>query len=146
MPFFKAGVLIRAILGLAVVLCVPAVLVISLRSAYKGSPEPGGVAPSALEFPNPGAPTQPAQPPKTPAAPAPAPAPVAKPVAPQPKAATSGSVEMSSKEAAECGDTQDEIDQINARMNQPYTPAEGDFYRERLKKLGARLKELKCAR
>jgi hypothetical protein len=31
-------------------------------------------------------------------------------------------------------------------MNQPYTPAEGDFYRERLKKLGARLKELKCAR
>jgi hypothetical protein len=134
---------VRAILGAAVVIGVPVLLFFAVHSAYKASPEPGGVAPSAMDFPKPGAPQRPAQPTKAPVAPPPAP--VAKPVAPQPKAVASPAVEMSSKQAAECSDTQDELDQISARLQQPASKAEGDWMRERVRKLQAQLKELKCA-
>ncbi len=54
--------------------------------------------------------------------------------------------ELSDAKKVECGQAQEEIDQINARMRQPYTSAEGEFFRERLRKLGDKQDALKCGR
>lgn len=144
MPSSKAGILVRAILGAAVVIGAPVLLFFAVHSAYKASPEAGGVAPSALDFPNPGAPPQPAPTIKTVPV-APPPTPVAQPIAPQPEAVTSPPVDMSSKQAAQCSDLQDELGQISARLQQPSSKAETDWMHERVRKLQAQLKELKCA-
>jgi hypothetical protein len=53
---------------------------------------------------------------------------------------------LSDAKKDECAQAQEEIDQINARMRQPYTSAEGEFFRERLRKLNDKQYELKCGR
>ncbi len=50
------------------------------------------------------------------------------------------------RQGDECAEAQEEIDQINARMRQPYSSSEGGWYRERLQKLGNKQHELKCGR
>jgi hypothetical protein len=56
------------------------------------------------------------------------------------------SPELSDSKKDECGQAQEEIDQINARMRQPYTSTEGELFRERLRKLGDKQDALKCGR
>lgn len=137
----NAKIWIRSILGVAVIVGLPAILVFALRSAYQSSPEPGKISSSALEFveagKEPPAPVPPAAP-KPPAA-----APV--PELPSPPAPAVDSA-LSLKASGECAQVQEEMDEIKVRMGQSYTAAEGEFYRERLLKLGNRLRELKCGR
>ncbi len=54
--------------------------------------------------------------------------------------------ELSDAKKDECGQAQEEIDQINARMRQSYTSAEGEFFRDRLRKLADKQDALKCDR
>ena len=56
------------------------------------------------------------------------------------------SLELTDARKDECAQAQEEIDQINARMRQAYTSAEGEFFRERLRKLGDKQDALKCGR
>ncbi|HZF16413.1 MAG TPA: hypothetical protein VE046_10760 [Steroidobacteraceae bacterium] len=140
----SASIWIRSILGVALIIGLPALLVYALRSAYQSSPEPGKIATSALEFVEAGK-EPPAPPPPPPAPPTPpvvAPAPEVPGPPPSPAIDTT----LSLKVSGECAKVQEEVDEIKARMAQTYTSAEGEFYRERLIKLGNQLHELKCGR
>lgn len=138
----NAKIWIRSILGVAVIVGLPAILVLALRSAYQSSPEPGKISSSALEFVEAGKEPPAPVPPAAPKPPAAAPA----PELPSPPPAPAVDSALSLKESGECAQVQDEMDEIKVRMGESYTTAEGEFYRERLLKLGNRLHELKCGR
>jgi len=133
----KARIWLQSILGVAVIIGGPAILMAVLYSAYKTSAEPGKIDPRALDFPKPGETAAPA-PTKTPAVPA---QPIAAP-APAQESAPEQPVELNDQ----CAKTQEEVDQISARLQQPSSKAETDWMHERVRKLQAQLKELKCAR
>jgi len=144
----KAGVWIRIALGVAVIVGGPAILIAVMRSAYQTSPVPGGIDRATFDYPRPGDSAQAAR--ATPAAVTPPAAPVPAPATapappPSPPAADSGP-DASSQPDDPCADTGQEIAQINTRMNQAYTSAEGKYFRERLRKLKQQAKELKCGR
>ncbi len=138
----NASIWIRSILGVALIVGLPAILVFALRSAYQSSPEPGKISTSALEFVEAGKEPPAPVPPPAPKPPAPAPAPELSSTPPAPAVNSA----LSLQESGECAQVQEEMDEIKARMGQSYTTAEGEFYRERLVKLGNRLHELQCGR
>jgi hypothetical protein len=138
----NASIWIRSILGVALIVGLPAILVYALRSAYQSSPEPGKISTAALEFVEAGKEPPAPVPPAAPKPPAPAPAPELSSPPPAPAVDSA----LSLQESGECAQVQEEMDEIKARMGQSYTSAEGEFYRERLLKLGNRLHELKCRR
>jgi hypothetical protein len=162
----KSRVWFRSLLGVAVILGGPAILIALLRSAYQSSPEPGKVDPGVFQY------TQPAQP----ARPSPPARATATPVSPPParnpgvahvyECRKDGQLiysgqpcghdsitrdvdvrpQLSLSQSAECADIQKEIGQITARMRQPYSSAEGKWFGERLRTLNDRLNALKCDR
>ena len=50
----KAGVWIRIVLGVAVIVGGPAILIAVMRSAYQTSPVPGGIDRATFDYPRPG--------------------------------------------------------------------------------------------
>jgi len=200
MPGAKIRIWLRSLLGVALILGLPAILVYALRTAYQSSPEPGTIASSVFDYGKPGdtgkAPAAAGAPATSATKPAPGatrvyecqrngqsvyssqpcgsdsvvryintknintykpaqrdvsqtPRPASTPTAPRPAPVAAGDdrgiePELSSQEGGECGKVQEEMDEINARMRQPYNNAEGEYYRERLRKLSKRLYELNC--
>jgi hypothetical protein len=161
----KIRIWLRSLVGVALILGVPAILVYALRTAYQSSPEPGTISRSVFDYAKPTEAPKPAAPAEPQSASTTAPAPgttrmyecrqngeaiyssqpcgsdaVARDISTQ-------SINTSKRPVLDaCADARQEIEQINARMRQPYTSAEGEYYRERLRKLSARLSELKCGR
>jgi hypothetical protein len=135
----KAGIWIRIALGIAVIVGGPAVLVGVMRSAYQTSPLPGGIAPATFDYPRPGDVAQAARGKAAPAAVVAAAAPPPQPPAP------ASEPETSLQPGDPCADARQEISQINARMKQSFTPSEGKYFKERLRKLGEQLKAPECA-
>ncbi|MGH8313698.1 MAG: hypothetical protein ACRETU_00920 [Steroidobacterales bacterium] len=166
---------VRSLLGVALILGLPAILIYALRTAYQSSPEPGTIASSVFDYDK-----------LRDGAKAPAVAGAQATSATEPAPGTTrvyecrrngqsvyssqpcgnDSVvrdintqkintyrppptvepEASVPEGGECAKVREETDEINARMRQPYTNAEGGYYRERLRKLSNRRYELKCGR
>ena len=168
MPGANTRIWLRSVLGVALILGVPGILVYALRAAYQSSPEPGTIDRGVFEYEDPAKNKKPAAPAESPAAPTVAPAPVpaaatgptrvyecqrngvriysSQPCGSDSVARDINTHAVNTKPLNEdaCSDAQQEIDQIKARMGQPYSQAEGQFFRERLAKLGSRLRELKC--
>jgi hypothetical protein len=170
----RARVWLSAVLGVAVIVGGPVLLILVIQSAYQTSPEPGKIDPGALDFPQlhgsaqPAAAARPAtSPPATPSQgfrhlyecrkdgkvvylsqpcghePV---APAAPAKAPTGTGQAAEAPELTLRQADECGQIQQEIDEINARMRQSYTPSESDWFRERLRKLNERGNQLNCGR
>jgi hypothetical protein len=159
----KVNLWLRLLLGVAVIVGGPLILIAVLRTAYQSSPEPGKIDPGTFEFGKLG-----------PSSPAPRPA--DSPAAPaqdmhaarlyecrkggqliysgQPCGPDSVEREVNVRDtntapprlnlAGECAAAQKEIDQINGLMRQGYSSSEGELYRERLRRLDERMHELKC--
>jgi hypothetical protein len=159
----NARIWLRSLLGVALILGVPAILVYALRTAYQSSPEPGTISRSVFDYAKPAEAPKPAAPAEPQSASTAAPAPGTTRMyecqengeaiySSQPCGSDSVARDINtqvintSKRPVRdaCMDAQQEIEQINARMRQPYSKAEGQYYRERLRKLGSRLDELKC--
>ena len=161
----KVRIWLRSLLGVALILGLPAILVYALRNADQSSPEPGTVDRSVFDYAKPAEATKAVAPAEPPAASTPAPAPGSTRMyecqqngEPMYSSLPCGSdsvardvntqaVNTSNQPGSDaCTDARQEIEQMNARMRQPYDKAEGEYYRERLRKLSTRLHELKCGR
>lgn len=164
----KTRIWLRSLIGVALILGLPVILVYALRDAYQSSPEPGTISRSVFDYDKPSESAKPAAPAEPQVPPAAAPVPAAAPdstrmyeceqngeriYSSQPcgndsvaRDIDTQAVNTSRPAHNECDDAQQEVEQINARMRQPYTNAEGGYYRERLRKLNKRLDELKCGR
>jgi hypothetical protein len=161
----KTRIWLRSLLGVALILGVPAILVYALRTAYQSSPEPGTVDRSVFDYAKPVEATKPTAPAEPQASSPTAPAPGStrmyecqqngEPIySSQPCGSDSVARDINTQavntskppEHDDCADAQQEIGQIDARMRQSYNKAEGKYYGERLSKLSTRLRELKCGR
>jgi hypothetical protein len=158
----QARIWLRSLLGVAAIVAVPVILVIALRSAYQSSPDPGGVDRSAFDYQQPkealppiyechkggqviysGQPCGPdavrhdvdARKTNTYTS-----------EASEVSRSQANAPALSDRQGDECAQVQEEIGQINARMRQSYSSSEGEWYRERLRKLNDKLNELKCGR
>ena len=163
----KVTLWVRLLLGVAVIVGGPLILIAVLRTAYQSSPEPGKIDPGTFEFGKLG-----------PSSPAPRPTDSPRPPAAaqdmhatrlyecrkggqliysgQPCGPDSIEREVNVRDAntsvpprkptGECVEAQKEIDQINVLMRQGYSSSEGELYRERLRRLDERMSELNCGR
>lgn len=165
----KIRIWLRSFIGVALILGLPVILVYALRNAYQSSPEPGTIDRSVFDYGKPSESAKPAAPAEPQGVPAAVQVPAAAPEStrmyecqqngePMYSSQPCGSSSVArnidtqavntSKSMGDdaCADARKEIEQINARMGQPYSKAEGAYYRERLSKLDGRLHELKCDR
>ena len=146
----------------------PVILIAVLRSAYQSSPESGKIDRGVFEYAQPGQSTPPARTSDTRVSSAPAQDPDVTRVyecredgqlvySGQPCGRDSITRDVDVRDTnthtpptlrrdGECADIQKEIDQINARMRQAYSPAEGEQLRERRRTMSDRLHVLKCGR
>jgi hypothetical protein len=159
----KVNLWLRLLLGVAVIVGGPLILIAVLRSAYQSSPEPGKIDPGTFEFGKLGPSSTALRPADSPAAPAQdmhaarlyecrkggqliysgqpcGPDSIEREV----NVRDTNTSVPALKFPGECADAQKEIDQINALVRQGLSSAEREVYRERLHRLDERMRELKC--